>query len=48
MSHHLNSGHNQNIRIANELFEKVAKFKYLGTTLINKNDIHAEIKSRLI
>jgi hypothetical protein len=27
MSRHLNSGQNQNIRIANELFENVAKFK---------------------
>jgi hypothetical protein len=33
MSHHLNSGQNQNIRSANELFENVAKFKYFGTTL---------------
>jgi hypothetical protein len=47
MSHHLNSGQNQNIRIANELFKHVAKFKYLGVTLTNKNDIHDEIKSRL-
>jgi hypothetical protein len=40
MSRHPNSGHNQNIRIANESFEKVATFKYLGTTLTNQNDIH--------
>jgi hypothetical protein len=47
MSHHLNSGQNQNIRTANESFEKVTKFKYLGMTLTNQNDIHDEIKSRL-
>jgi hypothetical protein len=47
MSHHLNSGQNKNIRIANELFEKVAKFKHLETTLTNENDIHDEINSRL-
>jgi hypothetical protein len=34
MSRHPNSGQNQNIRRANESFEKVAKFKYLGTTQI--------------
>jgi hypothetical protein len=44
---HPNSGQNQNIRIANESFENVAKFKSLGTTLINQNDIRDEIKSRL-
>jgi hypothetical protein len=47
MSRHLNSGQNQNIRIANESSENVAKFKYLGTILTNKNDIHDEIKIRL-
>jgi hypothetical protein len=47
MSRRPNSGQNQNIRIANETFEKVAKFKYLGTTPTNQNDIHDEIKSRL-
>jgi hypothetical protein len=40
ISHHPDSGQNQNIRTGNELFENVAKFKYLGTTLINQNDIH--------
>jgi hypothetical protein len=47
MFRHSNSGHNQNIRIANESFENVAKFKYLGTTLTSQNDIRDEIKSRL-
>jgi hypothetical protein len=47
MSRHPNSGQNQNIRIANESFENVEKFKYLGTTLTNQNDIHDEIKSGL-
>jgi hypothetical protein len=47
MSCHPNSGQNQNIRTANESFENVAKFKYLGTTLKNKNDNHDEISSRL-
>jgi sorting nexin-29 len=47
MSRHPNSGQNHSIRIANELFKKVAKFKYLWTTLTNQNDIHDEIKSRL-
>jgi hypothetical protein len=47
MSHHPNSGMNQNIRTANESFETVAKFKYLGTTLTNQNDIREEIKTRL-
>jgi hypothetical protein len=47
MSRYPNSGQNQNIRIANESFENVATFKYLGTILTNQNDIHDEIKSRL-
>jgi ribosomal protein S2 len=43
---HQNSGQNQNIRIANESSESVVKFKYLGTTLTNQNDIHDEVRSR--
>jgi hypothetical protein len=46
MSRHQNSGQNQNTMIANESFENVEKFKYLGTTLTNQNDSHDDIKSR--
>jgi hypothetical protein len=46
ISRHPNSGQNQNIGIVGESFEKVARFKYsyFGTTLINQNDIHDEIR----
>jgi hypothetical protein len=47
MSRHPNSGQVQNIRTANESFENVAEFKYLGATLTNQNDIRDKIKSRL-
>jgi hypothetical protein len=47
MSRYPNSGQNQNIRVVNESFKNVSKFKYLGRTLTNQNDIHDEIKSRL-
>jgi hypothetical protein len=47
MSHHQNSGQNQNIRIAKESFEYVAKFKYLGMILTNQSNIDDEIKSIL-
>jgi sorting nexin-29 len=46
MSRHPNSEQNQSM-ITNESFEKMAKFKYLGMTLTNQNDIHDEIKSKL-
>jgi hypothetical protein len=35
------------IKAANESFENVAKFNYLGMTLTNQNDIHDVIESRL-
>jgi hypothetical protein len=41
------AGQRHGIKIANRLFEAVAKFKYLGTTLTYQNCIHEEIKSRL-
>jgi hypothetical protein len=47
MSLHPNSGQNQNIGIANEPFDIVAKFRYLGMTLTNQNGIHDEVESRL-
>jgi hypothetical protein len=47
MSRHPNSERNQTIRTANESFEKVANFKYLGTTLTNQNEIYDEMKSIL-
>jgi hypothetical protein len=47
ISCHLNSRQNQNIRIANESFRNVAKFKYFEMMLTNQNYIHDEIKSRL-
>jgi hypothetical protein len=46
-SHHQNLGQNQNMRIANVLFESVVRLKYLGMVLSNQNDIHDEVKSRL-
>jgi len=35
------------VRIDNSTFERVAEFKYMGTTLTNQNSIAEEIKSRL-
>ena len=38
---------NQNIVIENLSFKKVEKFKYLGVTVTNTNDIREEIKRRI-
>jgi hypothetical protein len=47
MSRYQKAGQRQSIKIANRSFEDVAKFKYLGRTLTDKNCMHEEIKSRL-
>ena len=38
---------NQNIVIENFSFEKVEKFKYLGVTVTNTNDLREEVKRRI-
>jgi len=40
-------GRIHSMKIDNCSIERVEKFKYLGTTLTNKNSIQEEIKSRL-
>jgi hypothetical protein len=35
------------MKIAKRYFEDVTKFKYLGTTLTDRNCVHKEIKSKL-
>jgi hypothetical protein len=47
LSHHHDAGQNHDVKIANRYSENVAKLKYLGTTVTNKNFIHEQIKSRL-
>jgi predicted transcriptional regulator len=47
MSLHPKSREDHTIRIANESFQNVAKFKYFGTKLTNKNNIHDEIEGAL-
>jgi hypothetical protein len=47
MSSHQTAGQSNDITVAKKSFEKVAKFKYLGSTLTDQNFIHEEIRSRL-
>jgi hypothetical protein len=47
MPRHQTTGKSNSIRVPNKSFEKVAKFKYLGSTLTDQNCIHEEIRSRL-
>ena len=47
MSQDQNAGRNHSVRIDNSTFERMEEFKYLGTTLTNRNSIPEEIKSRL-
>jgi hypothetical protein len=47
MSGDRNAGQNHNTKIDNKSFERVKQFRYLGTTLINRNSIQEEIQSRL-
>jgi hypothetical protein len=46
MSRHQIAGQSNYIKVANKSFKKVAKFKYLGTTLKDQNCINEEIRSR--
>ena len=47
MSRDQNAGRSHSMKIDNRSIERVEEFKYLGTTLTNKNSIQEEIKSRL-
>ena len=49
MSRDQNAGRSHSMKTDNtrSSFERVEEFKYLGTTLTNKNSIQQEIKSRL-
>jgi hypothetical protein len=47
LSRHRNAGQNHDVETANRSFENVAQFRYLGTTVTNKNLVQDEIKRRL-
>jgi hypothetical protein len=43
MSRDQNAGRSNIMKIDNSSIERVEEFKYLGTTLTNKNSIHEEL-----
>jgi hypothetical protein len=45
MCRHQNAGQNHNIMIADRIFENVTKFKYLGTTVANRNYILQKLRT---
>jgi hypothetical protein len=47
VSRNQNARQNHNIKIDDKSFERVEEFKYLGATLMNRNSIREEIKSKL-
>ena len=47
MSRDKNVGRSYSMKIDNRSIERMEEFKYLGTTLTNKNSIQEEIKNRL-
>jgi hypothetical protein len=47
MTSYKKAGQRQRVKIANRSFQEVAKLKYPGTALTDKNCKHEEIKSRL-
>jgi hypothetical protein len=47
MARDQNAGRSHSMKIDNSSIERVAEFKYLGTTVTNQNSIQEEIKSRL-
>ena len=46
MSRDQNAGRSYSMKIYNNSIERAGEFKYLGTTLTNKNSIQEEIKSK--
>jgi hypothetical protein len=45
MSRDQNAGQNHNIKIDNKSFERVEQFKYLGTTLTNRNPFRKKLRA---